>query len=186
VRYRRTYAAPLAFAILPGNTFMVTVIGVFDERSQVESAIDKLWHAGFTREQVGILIPGEGVVQAETPTGQREAQAAQGAVAGSLTGGTVGTLVGALAAVFLPGIGTVLAGGILAAMAAGAAAGAAMGAYFGPFVAMGLSEDEARSYTSELKAGRTIVVVNAGEESEKARLILRQHGARFFGASTNR
>ena len=32
-------------------TKLSTVVAVFDERGQAESAIDKLWHAGFRHDQ---------------------------------------------------------------------------------------------------------------------------------------
>jgi uncharacterized protein (TIGR02271 family) len=47
---------------------------------------------------------------------------------------------------------------------------------------MGLSKEEAEYYEGELKAGRTIVTVNAGSRRDEALHILRQHG----GYSMNR
>ena len=43
-------------------------------------------------------------------------------------------------------------------------------------MALGMSEADARRYTNELKGGRTVVVVEAGDRSEEALEILHHHG----------
>jgi hypothetical protein len=153
-----------------------TVVAVFDTRGQAESAIDKLWHEGFTQDRVGIVTPGGKTVEATTATEEIEEKAGQGAVTGALSGGTAGAVAGALVAGLVPGIGPVLAGGILTGIVVGGAAGAALGSYLGPFVALGLSEDEARHYGRHLQAGRTVVTVKAGPRAAEALTILRSHG----------
>ncbi len=155
-----------------------TVIAVFDQRAQAESAIDDLWHAGFRHDQIGIASPGQPVTEAQTPTGAREDTAAKGAATGAVTGGAVGAIAGTLVLTMVPGIGTVLAGGLLAGILGSTAAGAAVGSYLGPFVAMGFSEDQARQYHRELKAGRTLVAVQAGDRQAEAITILHSHGGR--------
>lgn len=157
------------------------VWGIFDTRGPAETAIDKLWHAGFSHEQVGWAGPGEAMTEAETPPGKVEEAASKGAVIGSISGGTLGALGGALLSVLVPGIGPVLAGGILTAVIAGAAAGAAGGVYLGPFIAMGLSEQESHEYAQALREGRTIVAVRAGDRAAEATSILRRQGARVLG-----
>ena len=154
------------------------VTAVFDNRGQAESAIDNLWHAGFRHDQVGILMPGGQVAEATTATEETEENAAGGAVTGAATGGAIGAVAGALATAFIPGVGPVLAGGILTGLVLGGAAGAAAGSYLGPFVAMGFSKDDAQRYHGELKAGRTIVTVQAEDRAADAVAILRSHGGR--------
>lgn len=153
-----------------------TVVAVFDRREQAEVAIDGLWHAGFKHDQIGILVPGQGVREAQTPTGKVEDNAAGGAVTGAVTGGTLGAVAGAVLTGLIPGIGPVLAGGILTGLVTGAAAGAAVGVYLGPFVALGLTEDEARHYHERVQAGQTLVVVRPGECLDEAVKILRECG----------
>ncbi len=154
------------------------VVGVFAERGQAEKAIDELHHAGFTEKQVGILTRGGEVREARTETGVLEKNAAEGTAAGALTGGALGALAGALVVVLIPGIGPVLTGGILTALLGATAAGAASGALLGTFVALGLSEEEAAFYESELSSGRTVVVVQAADARRGEALdILRRLGA---------
>jgi hypothetical protein len=153
-----------------------TVAVVFDTRGQAESAIDELWHEGFAHDQIGIVSPGGQNVEATTATEQIEENAANGAVAGAVSGGTLGALAGALVTGLVPGLGPVLAGGILTAIVLGGATGAAVGSYLGPFVALGFSEDEARHYARELKAGRTVVTVRADNRTAEVLTILHSHG----------
>src|SRR5437016_708065 len=91
-----------------------TLVAVFDTRGQAEAAIDDLWHAGFREDQIGIAAPGGAPRQASTTTGEIEKTGARGAIAGSLAGGTIGGILGGLALGLIPGVGQVIAGGILA------------------------------------------------------------------------
>jgi hypothetical protein len=157
------------------------IVGVFERRGQAEAAIDELLHAGFRHDQLGLAAPGGRVTEATTPTEKREEKAADGAVTGAVAGGVAGAVGGALATAVFPAAGIVIAGtylaGILAGAVGGAAAGAALGGYFGPFVAMGMTEQEASRYASALKEGRTIVVVKPEERRAEAEQILHDHGA---------
>jgi uncharacterized protein (TIGR02271 family) len=89
----------------------------------------------------------------------------------------LGGLLGAGAALLIPGIGPVVAGGILAATFGGAAIGAVAGGLIGALTAMDIPEDEARYYESEFKSGRTLVTVKADNRAAEATSILRRHGA---------
>jgi hypothetical protein len=153
------------------------VVGIFEQRRSAETAVDELWHAGFAHDQVGYLIPGQGVVEAHTATEDVEEKAARGTKRGAAAGGALGALAGAAIVGLLPGVGMVLAGGVFAGMIIGAAAGAAVGTFAGPFIAMGLSEGEAQRCEDAVAAGKTIVVVQAGDRLDKALEILRSHGA---------
>jgi hypothetical protein len=156
------------------------VVGVFPDRGRAESAIDELWHAGFHKDQIGIVIPGHGVHEATTATESLEEKAAGGATTGAITGGAIGAVLGAVVIAVAPGIGPVIAGGMLAGIAAsvvgGAAAGAAVGTFLGPFIALGISEEDARRYQGELAAGRTVLVVQPRERAREAITILSEHG----------
>jgi hypothetical protein len=151
-----------------------TVVGVFQDRGWAERAIDELEHAGFTDKEIGIVSPGGKVVPAVTPTGVLEENAGDGAVRGAISGGVIGGVAGAVATGLIPGIGPVIAGGLLLGILGGAAAGAALGTFLGPFIALGFTEDEARHYQREFAAGRTILVVRAGDRAAEVRDILRR------------
>jgi len=96
-----------------------------------------------------------------------------------MTGGVLGGLIGAAAALLIPGIGPVVAGGILASALGGAALGAAGGGLMGGLITTGVPEDEARYYDQQFQAGRTVVTVKADGKYAEAEAILRRHGASF-------
>jgi hypothetical protein len=147
-----------------------TVVGVFVDRAQAEQAIQALERAGFTDQQIGFIRPGEQTSrETKIDTGTRVA-------AGVGSGGVVGGIVGAAVALLIPGLGPAIAGGILAATL-GATIGAVAGGLIGALTNLGVDEEDARYYQSELQAGRTLVIVNADQRQQEARNILRLYGA---------
>jgi hypothetical protein len=141
------------------------VLATFSDHGRAEKAIDALEHAGFREDQVGIVGKSGRVEPARTASSVVEHNAAEGAVAGAVTGGALGAAAGVAATLLLPGIGAVLTGGALTAILAATAAGAAGGSLVGPFLAMGLSKEEAELAERHFHAGRTVVVVRCGDRS---------------------
>ena len=161
-----------------------TLIGVFADRAQADRAVEDLQRAGFGDQEIGYAAhgraDGDGTHAGTTPamdlggeTGDQAADEFKGAAAGAAVGG----VFGAAAALLIPGIGPVLAGGILGSALLGAGAGAAAGGLMGALTEMGVSEDEARYYDREFQAGGTIVAVKAGSRYREAAAILERHGA---------
>jgi hypothetical protein len=155
------------------------IVAVFEDRGHAEAGIDELLHEGFVHENVGIMSPSGEIEEAITPTERSEERAADGAVAGAVSGGITGAVAGAVATALIPGVGAVLAGGMLTSVILGGAAGAAVGSYLGPFIALGFSEEEATRFQQHLRAGRTIVAVKPEDRSDDAIQILREHGGRI-------
>jgi hypothetical protein len=153
-----------------------TAVGVFKDRGQAESAVQDLRGAGFSQDQIGVAVRHEEELPMNVPT-TPETKAPEGTLAGALTGGALGGLLGAVAAGLIPGVGPFLGAGILAAAAGGAAAGAAAGGLLGALIGLGIPEEEARYYHTEVESGRTLVTVKAGDRYEQAVDILRRHGA---------
>lgn len=150
-----------------------TVVGVFHDHADAERAIQDLRAAGFRDDQIGLLTP-HGTPGVEvSPAPQFETRAGAGAVAGAVVGGVLGAAV----ALLIPGIGPVVAGGILATALGGGAVGALAGGIIGALVGMGIPEEEARYYEGEFKLGRTLVTVRADGRYDEARGILRRDGA---------
>ena len=163
-----------------------TVAATFDDRDDAERAINALKDAGFSRDQIGVALrdrTAQGKLVEDTGT-----KAAEGAVSGALGGGLLGGIIGFLVGVgtlAIPGIGPVVAGGVLASAlggaggtaAAGAGIGAVAGGLVGFLVGLGIPEEEARYFESGFRAGRTLVTVNAGAgRATEAVDILRAHG----------
>ncbi|HLZ28543.1 MAG TPA: general stress protein [Chloroflexota bacterium] len=153
-------------------------IGVFEDQEDAREAIGALKTAGFAGDDISILMPDRGETRAMAEqTGSHAGEgAATGLVAGGIVGGLGGWLVG-IGALAIPGVGPFIAAGALAADLGGAALGAGIGAIAGALIGMGIPEDEAKYYEDEVRAGRTLVAVQAGERLSEADELLHQYGA---------
>jgi hypothetical protein len=144
---------------------------------KAEEAVDELEQAQFRDEEIGFVIRGSDVNRGGTITDAQGAKDRKGALAGMAVGGAIGGILGAMAAIAIPGIGPVVAAGILATALGGAVAGVATGGIFGAMVGLGVSEEEARFYERQFTQGKAIVAVRADNRTDEASGILRNHGA---------
>jgi hypothetical protein len=156
-----------------------TVVGLFDDRGQAQTAAEALKDAGFRSDDIGITMRDRAAANtlAEHTSTTTGAGAATGAVAGGTLGAVAGWLAG-IGALALPGIGPIIAAGPLAAALTGAAIGAAGGSLMGALTGMGVPEDEARWYETEVGRGGTLVTVRADQRYEEARQLMLRFGAR--------
>ncbi len=162
-----------------------TIAAIFDDRSAAERAINDLKAAGFRGDQIGVAMrdrTAQGELVEDTGT-----KAAEGAVSGALGGGLLGGLAGFLVgigALAIPGIGPVVAGGVLASTfgiaggtaVAGAGIGAAAGGLVGALVGLGIPEEEARYFESGFRSGGVLVTVKPGNNVTQAVDILERNG----------
>lgn len=158
-----------------------TVVGVFTNRDDARKATHALKDAGFTEAQIGVASGTREDTRTAGDGDAEESFAGEGALSGAATGAAAGVGIGALwglgiLAGVLPAIGPAIAGGTLAVLLSSAAAGAAAAGLAGALIGMGLSDEEAAYYETEMKAGRTIVTVNAGDRRQEALMLLRQYG----------
>src|SRR5215210_7902192 len=145
-----------------------TIVGVFQDRPEAIAAVNALRTAGFGENQIGVIsrhtterVEETRAGSADDPTGTRwEEGTGIGAAAGAATGLGLGM---AVAAGLIPPVGPIIAGGTLLALLASAGAGAAAGTVVGGLIGLGVPEDEAAVYESEVSSGRTLVTVSAGE-----------------------
>ena len=157
-----------------------TLVAAFDDRNEAELAVSDLEAAGFDEQQIGFVLRGSDVGAGGMITDEIGAKDASGAVTGALGGGMVGGILAAAAALLIPGVGPILAGGVLASFFGGAIAGTAIGGILGALTGLGISEEEARFYEQEFKAGKAIVAVKTQNRIEDAREILQRHGGYHF------
>jgi hypothetical protein len=149
-------------------------VGVFQDLTHAEHAVEELRQAGFTADQIGFVAP-DSTAGVELPPTDPGTEAGQTAVVGVGVGVALGAVLGAvLSNVVLPGIGPVIVGGILAATLGGAAVGAASGGVVGALVGMSVPEEEARHYESQFHSGRTLLTVRTDDRYEEAVAILRR------------
>jgi hypothetical protein len=152
-----------------------TVLGVFPNRTAAEDAIRELQKAGFSDSAIGMISRNDkGEVVTEKAG---ETMAGEGLAAGAIIGAGAGTAVGlGVLAGTIPVIGPVLAVGTLGTMLLNAAAGAAVVGLVGALIGLGIPEEDARFYEDEVKGGRFLVTVDAGERDAEALGILRRCG----------
>ncbi len=162
-----------AFTDTPQETTGRTVVGLFSHRSAAEAAIRDLRAAGFSEDRIGVAMQ-ERVEQADLLE-DVGGEPAEGAAKGAVTGGLVGGLLGLLGSVLIPGLGTVLAGGVLASTLAGVGIGAATGGLLGTLIGLGVPEEDARHFDQGFREGGTLVTVDAGVRTPEAVAILARH-----------
>jgi hypothetical protein len=149
------------------------VVGVFEDRDAASCAVEGLKRLGLTDNDIGYILRDQKVSttepQVETPQ--------DAAVGGAVAGGLVGAILGAAVALLIPGVGPVLAGGVLASAFAGAAVGVATGGVIGALTAMDVPEEEARYYDQEFQAGRIVVTAQAPGHFSDAVQVMNNCGA---------
>jgi len=153
------------------------LIGVFNNQRDAVDAIRALRQAGFNDQQISLLAREWVPEVSDTVQVELQKRSEHGALTGAAVGGGIGAVAGAAAAALIPGVAPVVAGSLLLAALGGGALGAAVGTFAGPFLALGFSETSAHRYAQHLEAGRTVVVIQAGDREEEARSVLQQHGA---------
>lgn len=160
------------------------IAGLFSTREQAADAINALKASGFTDKQIGIIVRDKdqhGALLENTNVDVQEdhSGAAAGAVGGTLLGGLVGLILGT-GAMIIPGVGPVIAGGVLAETigmtALGAGIGAASGSLLGSLADSGMEEDEARYFESGFRTGSILVTVKATERLDEALEIIVRNG----------
>jgi len=153
-------------------------VGLFHDSEDARRAIEALKDAGFRGDEISLLMPDRDQARqmaAETGTKAGEGAAA-GLVAGGILGGLGGFLVG-IGALAIPGVGPFIAAGAFATALGGAAVGAGVGAIAGALIGMGIPKEEAEYYEGEVRGGRTLVAVRAGDRVNQADGILHEFGA---------
>jgi hypothetical protein len=156
------------------------VVGVFDDRGAAEQAVDSLHRAGFGHDQIGFVIRGTDAVRGGMIVDSLGTKDGKGAAAGALTGGMIGGVLAAAVSLLIPGVGPIVAGGVLAAFFGGAIAGTAVGGILGAMAGLGISEEEAKFYEREFNEGRAIVAVKPADRTAQATQILLEHGGKHI------
>ncbi len=154
-----------------------TVVGLFGDAETAQSAIRALRAAGFSDREIGVVMRDLGGGR-ELVDDAAAADSAEGAATGAAAGGVVGGLLGLLGSLLLPGVGPIMAGGVLGWTLVGAGAGAATGGLVGGLIGMGIPADDARHFDRGFRDGGVLVTANAeSERAGTAAELLRRHGA---------
>lgn len=166
---------------------MEIVTGVFESRTDAERAVDQLRSLGIPQEQIGLITPESQpenveksvpITDTEEPGMGRAMGAAVGGAMGAAGGATVGLAVATLA---IPGIGPLVAFGMLGAAllgTVGAAAGAAVGDSVEEQLGEGVPHEDVFLYEDALRHGRSVVIAHVNEDQEdRAWEVVKNSGA---------
>src|SRR5262245_35904613 len=143
---------------------MEIVSGLFATREDAARAFDRLRESGVRDNAITLLTPGSERAINRVPTDEGEQPGMGtgiGAVTGAAAGASVGIPIGAAVATFIvPGIGPIIAAGVLGAALLGAG-GAAIGHTLEDAMKTGVPKDELFVYEEALRRGRTVLLVQA-------------------------
>src|ERR1700733_1856333 len=156
------------------------VFGIYKTVPLAESAVDRIMAAGFTSNDISVLLPDN--QSTKDFAHEKNTKAPEGTTTGVATGGVIGGALGLLAgigALAIPGVGPFIAAGPIMGALAGLGAGGAVGGFLGAMVGMGMPEYEAKRYEGRVKEGGILLSVhcNSSEEVSRAKDILKQTGA---------
>src|SRR5215470_3012303 len=172
---------------------MQAVTGVFKSQDQAENAVNQLRSLGITDKRIGIVRPGTAperleagvpITDTEEPGMGRAMGAAVGGAMGAAGGATAGL---AVASLVVPGIGPLLAFGMVGAAllgTVGAAAGSAVGDTLEEEIGEGIPHEDVYLYEDSLRHGHSIVIAYAeeGEQADRAAKALNTAGAENLDA----
>jgi len=167
---------------------MKSVVGIFNSLADAKRGAAILRTLGIPEKRITVLAPGTADENVETriPTADTE-QPGMGKALGGTVGGALGVAGGleagaAVASVLVPGVGPVLAIGLIGAAVlgtGGAVAGAAAGDALEEGIMKGLPRDELYVYEDALRRGRAVLIAltENDEIAERARAELSRAAA---------
>ena len=133
------------------------VFGIYKSISQAETAVDRIGLAGFSSNDISVLLPDNDSTKEFAH--EKSTKAPEGATTGVTAGGAVGGALGLLAgigALAIPGVGPLIAAGPIMAALSGGAIGAVGGGLTGALVGLGIPEYEAKRYEGKVKRGASL------------------------------
>src|SRR5581483_6180694 len=135
---------------------------IFPNRAAAETAVDRLIAAGFSNQDVSVLMSDR--QGAKDFAAEKNTKAPEGTTTGGILGGAEGGTLGALA-----GLGV----------------GGAVGGLVGALIGLGIPEYEAKRYEGRVKDGGILVSVHcdSSEEVSRAKDVLKQAGGEDIASS---
>ncbi len=156
------------------------VYGLYQDRIQVEDAVDSLRRFGFRNTDISVLFPDN--QGSKDFAFDKSTKAPEGATAGAGSGAVIGGALGWLAgigALAIPGVGPFIAAGPIMGLLAGVGVGGTLGSLIGALIGMGLPEYEAKRYEGRIRAGSILLSVHCDNSDwvKRAKDLLQETGA---------
>lgn len=172
---------------------MESVAGIFRSRAAAAEVVRQLRAASLADDRIVLLTPGTSIEEIEeivpnTDTEQEGMGRAMGGAVGGAMGAAGGATLGAaIASLVVPGVGPIIAAGVLAAAVlgtGGAVAGAAAGDALEDAIAPGLGKEELFLYEDALRRGRSVVIGFADDDNiEQIKRVFANAGAESIDAA---
>jgi hypothetical protein len=165
---------------------MKNIAGIFDSREEANAAVSKLLDAGFSKEDLSLIVS-DNARHTLFPAIPDDAavRTVEGAATGAFIGGVWGALISGLTLVgivVVPGSGLLAVGPMYAALS-GAGAGAILGGLSGGLISAGFAADEAIHYEEAIRHGKAVIIVHASDEMvAAARVVLHSSHATIQAA----
>jgi hypothetical protein len=155
------------------------LLGTVSGMAQATRVIESLRKAGFSNDDISVLMPDE--YGAQELGYEKHSKAPEGFAAGVLVGAFLGGPLGYLAAtggLAIPGAASLIAAGHLLALLSGAALGGLLGGIIGGLIGLGIPEYEVKKYERKIKYGNTLLSVHTdtGKEARVADEIFKNEG----------
>lgn len=162
------------------------VFGIYKTLSQAEDAVNRLVAAGFTNDDISVLLPDN--QSTRNFAHKKDTKAPEGTTTGVTTGGAIGGAIGLLAgigALAIPGVGPLIAAGPIMGALAGVGVGGAVGGLIGALIGMGIPEYEAKRYEGRVKEGGILLSAHCdtSDEIDRAKEILKRTSAEDIASS---
>jgi hypothetical protein len=146
---------------------MKTIVGLFDDRAQANTAASNLQAAGISSGDISFIANNEDrsygtIADAPVQSDTLVHHTLKDAEWGVGIGGVLGTLAGA-SLFIVPGFGWIAGAGWLAGLLGGAALGGIVGGLVGALVHIGVPETDAAYYTEGVRRGGFLLTVRADE-----------------------
>ncbi|MEO7719175.1 MAG: hypothetical protein ABIY70_23500 [Capsulimonas sp.] len=169
----------------PVQTATHLVAAAFVDRAHAEEAILALEGAGFPQDSIGAALKNhaEEKLLMEHTGAHGTGEERTSIVEGGVIGGFVGAIIG-FGILSVPGVGPVIAGGILASALAGAGIGAASGGIHAALTHLGLTTEQADELETQFRAGAALVTVAAGARGDEASAIFHKFGGQLHAVET--
>ena len=163
------------------------VFGIYQNRVQLEDAVNALHKAGFRNTDTAVLFSeNQG---SKDFAHERHTKAPECAILGAglcaVVGGVLGYLVGS-GAVAIPGVGpSFIAAGPIMGLLAGLGIGGTVGAMIGVLAGLGIPEYEAKRYDGRTKHGSTLLSVHCDSSDwvKRAKDRLKDTGAESIASA---
>jgi hypothetical protein len=148
-----------------------TVVGLFDDFTQAQRAVQALESSGIPRNDISLVANNTegqydqyaGTALENDVTDSATSGAGTGATAGAVLGGGLGLLAG-LGLMASPGFGPIVAAGWIVSTITGAGIGAAAGGVLGALVGAGVPHEEAALYNEGVVRGGTLIAVKTPDD----------------------